>query len=441
MTAVVIYFQVHQPYRLRPYTYLDVGRRHDYFDEGENERICRRVAERCYVPMNELLLRVIEETGERFRVAFSISGTCLSQLEAWAPEALVSFQRLAETGCVEFLAETSRHSLAAVADEVEFTREVEHHRDRITALFGERPVTFRNTELIFDERLAQRLERLGFDVLLGEGADRLLRGRSPHVVYRPRGCERLKLLLRDYRYSDDIAFRFSNRDWSGYPLLADTFVASLEEVPLDAPFVGLFMDYETFGEHQSVDTGIFDFMEYVPRFVLESPRFSFKTPVEVAEACESAEVLAVPDWVSWADAERDLSAWLDNPMQKAAHAALYDLAADVRRAAGRGYPELLEDWCRLTTSDHVYYMATKHASDGDVHEYFSNHASPHDSFIVFMNVLEDLGRRVRRALSEPIMRPARKSGPETPPAAGISPPAPISPEIAEPSKNPRSTQP
>lgn len=406
MTAVVFYFQVHQPYRLRRYTFFDIGAAHDYFDDPENRRIARRVAERCYLPMNKLLAQAIERTEGRFRCAFSLSGTVLRQLEAWAPEALESFVTLAETGSVEFLCETSCHSLVSLVDPLEFAEQVADQRRRIEQLFGAAPVTFRNTELIFSEEIASRLEGLGFEVLLGEGADHLLGRRSPRRVYRPKGCKRLKLLLRDYEFSDDIAFRFSNRKWEQYPLMADTFAGWLHRATPDDQFIGLFMDYETFGEHQSRETGILDFMTHVPEFILADERFSFATPVEVARANEAVAEIEAPGPISWADAERDVSAWLGNHMQRAAHEALYDLAADVRRAAQRGHPELLDQWRKLTTSDHVYYMCTKLRSDGDVHEYFSPHESPHEAFITFMNVLDDFSDRLARALKD---KPASKS--------------------------------
>ncbi len=401
MTSVVFYFQVHQPYRLRRYTYFDIGAQADYFDDAENRRILERVAERCYVPMNELLFDLIEETEGRFRCSFAVTGSLLRQLEAWAPEALETFVRLSRTGAVEFVCETAFHSLAALEDPLEFASQVEDQRDRLERLFGTRPTTFRNTELIFDQEIARRVEDLGFDVLLGEGADRLLDWRSPRRVYRPKGCERLKLLLRDYSFSDDIAFRFSNKEWPGHPLMANTYASWLHRAGADDVFIGLFMDYETFGEHQNADTGILEFMRHLPGYVLADPRFAFSTPREVAAAHEPVAELEVPDPVSWADEERDLSAWLSNPMQRAAHEALYELAPSVREAARRGHPELLEAWHKLTTSDHVYYMCTKHHhSDADVHEYFSPYESPHDSFIAFMNVLDDLSQRVQDALSE-----------------------------------------
>jgi len=401
VTSIVFYFQVHQPYRLQRYTYFDIGGKRDYFNEPENRRILERVAERCYLPMNALLLDAIETTEERFRCAFAVTGTALSQMEDWCPEALDSFVALAETGCVEFICETAFHSLASEGDVGEFEAQVRSQRDRLESLFGAQPLTFRNTELIFDDDIARRIEDLGFEVLLGEGADHLLAGRSPRRVYRPHGCGELRLLLRDYLFSDDIAFRFSNRGWDQYPLMADTYCDWLHRADPDDAFVGLFMDYETFGEHQGPDTGIFDFMRALPGFLLEDPRFDFQTPVEVARAHEPEDEIRAPQPVSWADADRDLGAWLKNPMQLSAHEALYALLPDVLRAAKHGKPEYLAIWRRLSTSDHVYYMSTHGLSDGDVHEYFTPYESPHDSYVVFMNVLDDLSARVHKTLSPP----------------------------------------
>ncbi|MEZ6017430.1 MAG: glycoside hydrolase family 57 protein [Planctomycetota bacterium] len=398
MTDIVFYFQVHQPFRLRRYTWLDIGVDHDYFDDPLNQMIVERVAERCYLPMNRVLLEAIERTQGRFRCSFSISGTALEQFELWAPAVLESFRALAATGAVEFLCETRQHSLAALEDPEEFRAQVADQRALLKRLFGVAPTSFRDTELITDESVARQVEALGFNVLMGEGADTLLNGRPATTMYRPRGTQDLTLLLRSYSYSDDIAFRFSNRSWDAYPLFAPTFVDWLMRVPEDAPFVGLFMDYETFGEHQWAETGIFDFMRALPELVLARKRFRFATPAEAAESRSPRVELAYPRTYSWADAERDLSAWLGNPMQKAAQRALYDLAAASRAAGASATPEgvaLYEDWRKLSTSDHVYYMATKWASDGDVHEYFSPYDSPHDAFILFMNVIEDLANRLR----------------------------------------------
>jgi alpha-amylase len=408
MRAIVFYFQVHQPFRLRHFTFFDIGSGGGFFDDGENARIVRRVAEKCYLPMNRRILELIELHEGRFRVAYSISGTALDQFELWAPEVLQSFQELAATGAVEFLGETSHHSLASLADRPEFERQVLDQAARIEALFGRRPTTFRNTELVITNEIARRAEELGFTAILGEGADQLLGWRSPHRVYRPEGCERIKLLLRSYRFSDDIAFRFSNKAWSEYPLTADRFARWVAELGPKERFVGLFMDYETFGEHQWEETGIFRFMRELPRACLDTGAIEFRTPREIAETLDPVARLDVPRPVSWADAERDLTAWLGNPMQKAAHEALYDLLPDVLQLANAGNDAPYRKWRRLSTSDHVYYMCTKWFSDGDVHKYFSPYATPHDAFISFMNVVDDLARETRaglESLEEPVPLP------------------------------------
>lgn len=397
MTSVVFYFQVHQPYRLRRYSFFDIGVHDKYFDDVENARIVRRVAEKCYQPMNDLLLQQIERHQGKFRCAFSVSGTALSQMEEYAPDALESFRRLARTGCVEFLGETSHHSLAFLGDYEEFDAQVLDQAARVERLFGARPTTFRNTELVVSNDVAKRAEGLGFSAILGEGADHLLGWRSPHRVYRPESCERLKILLRSYKLSDDIAFRFSNRGWSEWPLRSERFAEWVDGLPSEDSLVGLFMDYETFGEHQWRETGIFDFMEHLPGALLRNGRVRFETPSQVIRSQDAVARLDVPYPVSWADAERDLTAWLGNQMQRAAHHALYALLPSVRLAAKAGRGDILEHWRKLSTSDHVYYMCTKWFADGDVHKYFSPYASPHDAFITFMNVLDDLARRALAA--------------------------------------------
>jgi len=396
-TSVVLYFHAHQPFRLRRYTWFDIGRDHAYFDDETNARIVRRVAERCYLPTTALLRRAIERSDGRFRCALSITGTLIDQLERWAPEALDAFRALHDTGGLEVVAETSHHSLAFLGDRREFRAQVLGHAGRLERVFGRRPRTFRNTELVFDDSVAQAAEEMGFEAILGEGADHLLGWRSPHRVWRPEGCERIALLLRSYRYSDDIAFRFSNRGWGDWPLTPEKFASWLAALPRTAEIVNLFMDFETAGEHQSKESGILEFLERMPEPLLAAqgrggkPRFAFRTPAEAATAHRSAGVVSAPRPVSWADQERDLSAWLGNSMQRSAHDALYDALRAVRRSRD---PDLLESWRKLSTSDHVYYMCTKYFSDGDVHKYFSPYDTPHDAFITFLNVLDDLARRV-----------------------------------------------
>lgn len=409
MKSVVPYFQVHQPFRLRRYTFFDIGRSDRYFDDEANAAILRRVAAKCYLPMNRLLLAAVKATGGRFRCAFSVTGTALDQMEAWAPEALDSFRRLAATGAVEFLGETSHHSLASILDPVEFDLQVREQSDRVERLFGARPTTFRNTELILSNAIARRAEELGFRCILGEGADHLLGWRSPRHVYRPEGCESIRLLLRTYLLSDDIAFRFGHRGPDGAGLTAGAFAGRIRALPEEDGVVGLFMDYETFGEHQWEETGIFRFMEALPAEVLGGGGADFATPAEAAAARDPVARLDVPWPVSWADAERDLTAWTGNDMQRAAQQALYEIGAEVRAA---GDPALLRTWRRLTTSDHAYYMCTKWFSDGDVHKYFSPYATPHDAFIALMNVLDDLHRRaVALGSAATPAPPPRRPGP------------------------------
>ena len=396
MIDVVFYFQVHQPYRLGKWRPGDRIRNLGYFDEPLNRLVVERVAERCYVPMNTLLLDRIERTDGQFRCAFSLSGTVIQQLRDWVPDALDSFVALAESGNVEFLCETSEHSLAAVTDLDEFADQVAIQKRTVTDLFGA-PTSFRDTELILDNTICKKVEDLGFECMLGEGADRLLGWRSPQVPYRPKGCARLKLLLRSYSLSDDIAFRFSNRKWPSYPLFADTYAGWLHDVPPPAQFIGLFMDYETFGEHQSAQTGILDFMRSLPEQVLQDPSFRFRTPAQVAAEREAITELDIATPVSWADVERNLSAWLGNPMQVAANQAIYALRKDVIAAAAVR-PELLDIWRHFTTSDHVYYVATKHHSDAEVHEYFSPYDSPYAAFVTLMTAFDDLRLQVGKAL-------------------------------------------
>ena len=396
MTAIVLYFHVHQPFRLRRYTFFDIGADDRWFDDAQNERIVGRVAERCYLPMNALLVRLMERTDGAFRCALSVTGTALEQMERWAPKALASFRELVATGRVELVSETSHHSLAFLADADEFRAQVTAHTDRLEATFGRRPTAFRNTELVFDNDVAKTAEELGFTTMLGEGADHVLGLRSAHRLYRPAGCRKIKLLLRDYRFSDDIAFRFTNKRWPEWPLTSEKFARWLSETPEDSDQIGLFMDYETAGEHQWADTGIFEFMESLPDAVARRPRLAFATPSEVAATALDVPRIDVRRPVSWADAERDLSAWLGNEMQRAAHAALYALLPQARRSAAGGRGQWLERWRKLSASDHVYYMSTKFASDGDVHGYFSPYPTPHDAFIAYMNVIDDFARRLKK---------------------------------------------
>jgi alpha-amylase len=400
MTSAIFYFQVHQPFRLRHYRFFDIGHHDHYFNDESNATIMRRVAQKCYLPMNRVIAELIDRHEGHFRCAYSITSTALAQMEMWAPEALESFVALARTGCVEILGETSHHSLASLYEKEEFRAQVQAHSADILRIFGCRPRVFRNTELVLNNTVAKWAEELGFQAILGEGADHLLAWRSPHQVYRPEGTQKIKALLRSYRLSDDIAFRFSNRAWAHWPLSADRFANWLHELGESERFVGLYMDYETFGEHQWEDTGIFEFMRHLPQAVLRHPRFSFKTPSQAAAGIDPIARIDIPHSTSWADAERDMTAWLGNDMQRAATKALYELAPIARAAAELGRADILQNWRRLSTSDHVYYMCTKFDQDGDVHKYFSPHDSPHEAFIAFMNAIDDLGRRAKAVVGD-----------------------------------------
>lgn len=396
MASVCFYFQVHQPCRLRRYTIFD----HDnkYFDDFKNAEICKKVANKCYLPTNLLLLELIKKYRGKFKVSFSITGVLLEQLQSYAPQVLNSFQKLAATGCVEFLAETYYHSLSFLYSRDEFIEQIEAHQQTIYRLFGQTPRIFRNTELIYNNALADLIEKIGgFDAVLSEGADHILGYRSPNFVYRPPNHSRLKLLLKNYRLSDDIAFRFSNRAWSQWPLKADKFASWVNAVNGNGFVVNLFMDYETFGEHQWQDTGIFNFMRHLPGEILKHPHNDFKTPSEVVAAYDAVDVIDVPYTISWADIERDLSAWLGNPMQESALAQLYRLESKVKDTKDQ---QIIADWGKLQASDHFYYMCTKWFADGDVHKYFNPYDSPYDAYINFMNVLDNLNSRCYRALQQ-----------------------------------------
>lgn len=395
MPTVCFYFQLHQPYRLRHYTVFDRSPR--YYDEFRNASICRKVANKCYLPTNRLMLDLIRQHKGRFRIAYCLSGTLLEQLEKYCPEVISTFDALAQTGCVEFLAETYYHSLSFLYSRTEFLEQIQRHVETMERMFGQRPTVFRNTELIYNNQLAELIESLGrFKGILAEGVDSILAGRSPNFVYRPKGCKSLKVLLKNYRLSDDIAFRFSDRNWKEYPLTADKFARWINALNGQAQTVNLFMDYETFGEHHWQETGIFEFLRYLPQEILRYPDNSFKTPSEVIDAFEPVDTYDSPHLTSWADSERNLSAWLGNAMQSSALHDLYKLEKPIKRT---GNSELLEDWRRLTTSDHFYYMCTKYFADGDVHKYFNPYESPYDSFINYMNVLSNLKQRCEAALS------------------------------------------
>ena len=390
MPALCLYFQVHQPYRLKPYRIFDIGKDRNYFNGTNgnlnNKFVLRKVAEKSYLPTNRIILELLKQHPE-FKVAFSLTGVILEQFKEFAPEVLKSFQDLVQTGRVELLGETYYHSLSFLYSMEEFAEQVDMHRRTIEKVFGVRPQVFRNTELIYRNDLAKAAEDMGFQGILAEGADHVLGWRSPDFLYRPRGTKKIGLLLKNYKLSDDIAFRFSSRSWEEWPLDTGKYGSWINAKQGNAQVVNLFMDYETFGEHQWEDTGIFDFLRALPGELLKSSNNCFITPSEALTLFKPVAELDVPHYVSWADVERDLSAWLSNPMQHDALRALYGLRERV--LASKSY-DILDAWRRMQTSDHFYYMCTKWFADGDVHKYFNPYDTPYDAYLSYMNVLKDL---------------------------------------------------
>ena len=350
--SLCLYFQIHQPTRLRLYRFFDIGKDSHYYDDFTNRTILRRVSELCYLPMNSLLLDLIKKYDGAFKVAFSISGSALEQFGRYASEVIDSFRKLADTGCAEFLSETYYHSLASLASEAEFKHQVLKHKAAVEQYFGVTPVTFRNTELIYSDAIGAQVYDMGFKTMLTEGAKHILGWRSPDFVYSDPRQPRLKLLLRNYEFSDDIAFRFSDRGWKEWPLSGDKFLSWMKnEVAASGDVINLFMDYETFGEHQSASTGIFDFMKYLPEVVLNDGTFAFATPAEVAKHCKPVSELEVPEPISWADEERDVTAWLGNELQQEAFNKLYGL---YEKLALINDPALFNEFGHLQESDLLY---------------------------------------------------------------------------------------
>ena len=436
MASVVFYFQVHQPWRLRRYSVFDQGPL--YFDDQANRDILLKVADKCYRPATQLILDMVKKNHGNFRVSYALSGTVIDQLKQWAPDVLDIFKRLNDTGCCEFLAETSHHSLSFLYSREEFTSQIDGQTQRIQDLFGQRPTVFRNTELTYNNDVAHYINEMRnpdgsrrFKGMLCEGVDRILGFRSPNYVYQPPSTgdgpilradgshKPFALLLKNYQLSDDIAFRFGNQGWSEWPLSTEKFASWVNNINGDGYLCNLFMDYETIGEHQWADTGIFDFIADLPRAIFDTARNAngdsenhFITPSEAFEQFDPVGDYDCPTMTSWADTERDLSAWLGNAMQSNALSECFKLEAPVKAlvdaARASGDPadiekanHALSDWRMLTTSDHFYYMCTKFFADGDVHKYFNPYDSPYDSYINFMNVLDNLRQRIQDSTPTP----------------------------------------
>ncbi len=400
MSSICLYFHVHQPLRIKRYRIFDIGHDSEYFNDSSetdlnNHKVLEKVARKSYLPTNKLLLKLLKKHPE-FKISFSLSGILLGQLENNFPEVLKSFQKLVDTGRVEILSETYHHSLAFFYSKSEFEKQVSKHKRLVYKLFKVRPKVFRNTELAYSNELAVWAEKAGYKAILAEGWDSFLGWRSPNFVYRPQGTSKIKLLLKNYKLSDDIAFRFSEKSWSEWPLTAEKFASWVNAINGNGQVVNLFMDYETFGEHQWADKGIFEFLEKLPEELLKHPDNDFVTPLETAKRYEAMDTVDVPYVVTWADMERDLSAWTGNDIQVSAITFIYKLEDKALATKNR---RIIEDWRRLQTSDHFYYMCTKWFADGDVHKYFSPYESPYDAFISFMNVAKDLELRINNHLS------------------------------------------
>jgi alpha-amylase len=391
--AICLYFQVHQPFRLKRYRFFEIGHDHYYYDDFSNESIMRKVAEKCYLPANNVIMDLILKHKGKFKVAFSLSGLAISQFRLYAPEVLDSFRKLAETGMVEFLAETNSHSLVSLKSRSEFERQVTNHKSMLKEFLGVEPTSFRNTELIYSDTIGTWVADMGYKAILTEGAKHVLGWKSPNFLYCNSINPRLKVLLRNFVLSDDIAFRFSNRAWNSWPLTADKYASWINKLAPKSELVNIFLDYETFGEHNWKETGIFDFLAHMPGAILKKTPFKFMTPTEIADTLQPVSAIGIPSPISWADEERDITAWLGNELQVAALDKLYSLSGKVNKCEDS---LIKKDWEYLQSSDHFYYMATKFFSDGAVHAYFNPYDTPYDAFMNFMNVLSDFEIRLKK---------------------------------------------
>lgn len=396
MPALCLYLKAHQPRRIRHYGIFDIGEKSDYFVTTEerlnNKKILQKIVKKSYIPTNNVLLDLLEKYPE-FKVSFSLTGVLIDQLEESAPEVIESFQKLVATGRVEILGETYHHSLSFFYSIDEFEKQVLLHKEKIKKLFNVKPSVFSNTELAYNNDLAKWADRAGYKGLIAEGWDPVLEWRSPNYMYQPVNTEKVRLLLKNYKLSDDIAFRFSERSWEEWPLSVSKYVSWLNALDGDAQTINLFMDYETFGEHQWEETGIFDFLSQLPKKFLATKGNTFMTPSEVINTYEPVGYIDVPNIMTWADTDRDLSAWIGNKMQRDAIETVYALEKDIYRI---GDPRMLSDWQHLLTSDHFYYMCTKWFADGDVHAYFNPYESPYEAFIAYMNVVKDMQLRIEK---------------------------------------------
>lgn len=393
MKTICLNFQIHQPFRYRKYRFFDIGNDSYYYDDYANETIMRKIADNCYLPANHILLKQIKKSKGKFKLSFYISGVALDQFRLYAPEVIDSFKELAATGAVEFLSGTYANSLVSMVDEQLFAKQVKAHDDLIEELFQQRPKVFRNTELIYSDELGDLIYRMGFETILTEGAKHILGWKSPNYLYCNALNPRQKVLMRNYRLSDDLSFRFSNSSWSEYPLTASKMTSWIVNLPKKEEIVNIFLNYETFGEIQKKNSGIFDFLDALPDMILKTKELTFSTPSEAIKMLQPVSAVHVLHPISWADEERDLSAWLGNELQKEAFNHLYALKERVKQCTD---PQIAKDWIYLQSNDHLYYMCTKFFSDGEVHKFFNPFGSPYEAFINYMNVLSDFTLRLNK---------------------------------------------
>lgn len=384
MKTICFYFQIHQPFRLRRYRFFDIGNNHYYYDDFQNEEIFHRISEKCYLPANRAIMEMIRKSGGKFKVAFSISGTALEQMEIYAPEVIDSFRELAGLGCVEFLAETYAHSLASIGDPEEFKAQVRMHTEKVKALFGVEPKVFRNTELIYSDDISELVYELGFEGMLTEGAKHVLGWKSPNYVYASAVRPQLKLLLKNDRFSEDLSIRFDDHSWKEYPLTADKYISAISATAEGEKIINAFMNYEVLGSMHAADTGIFDFFKALPQYA-ERNDITFSLPSEIFAQTRPVDSISVPYPISWVDEEKDCSSWLGNVLQQEAFRKLNEISERVRLCENR---RIKQDWIYLQSSDHLYYMSTKH------YNLFSPYDNPYDAFNNYMNVLSDFILRV-----------------------------------------------
>jgi len=399
MKSICLIFQIHQPFRYRKYRFFDIGRDDYYYDDYANESIMRKIADKCYLPANKIILEQIRKHKGKFRIAFSLSGVVIDQFKLYCPEVITSFAELAKTGCVEFLSETYANSLVSLVDARLFEEQVTSHDNLIEELFGQRPAVFSNTELVYSDEIGDLVYRMGYEAVITEGAKHILGWKSPNYLYCNALNPRLKVLMRNFRFSDDLSFRFSNKRWNEFPLTADKYAVWMKSLTKGEEIINIFINYETFGQLQPKSSGIFDFMRFLPGIILKTNELEFATPIEVVRKFQPVSAIHVPHPISWADEERDLTAWLGNELQKEAFDKLYKLKDKMRDCKDS---RMLKDWTYLQTKDHLYYMCTKFFSDGEVHKSFNPYGNPYEAFINYMNVLSDFGIRLNALVPKSI---------------------------------------